>query len=119
MKKERFDKTFQEAIDQLRSERQTKDFGDDFERGVWTEIALHDERWTNRLARLFREGLPAVPARAMAVYIAFAVFLGVSSALVQANAYGASRSAAMEERYVSMIHPVLRSESEEHHAEPL
>ena len=43
-----------------------------------------------------------------------AVLLGVLSAMVQANAYGESRSEAIEQRYVATIHPVLRSESEGH-----
>ena len=113
MNKDPFEEHLEQAKTQLRAESDTGDLRG-FERGVWAEIALHDERWTTRVSRFLREGIPAVPVPAMAGSVAAAVLLGVLSAMIQANAYGESRSDAMEERYVAAIHPVLRSESEAH-----
>lgn len=113
MKDDHFNEQLQQAADQLRDARTGDDLRD-FERGVWAEIALHDERMLTRLARFFREGLPAVPVPAVTGSLVAAMLLGIASALFQANAYGESRAAAMEERYVASIHPVLRSESNEH-----
>lgn len=113
MTEDPFENHLESAKEQLRVANEVGDLRD-FERGVWAEIALHDERWTTRAARFFREGVPRVPVPAVAGSVAVAVLLGVLSAMVQANAYGESRSDAMEQRYVATIHPVLRSESEGH-----
>ena len=113
MNKDPFDEHLERAKTQISEETDTGDLRD-FERGVWAEIALHDERWTTRAIRFFREGMSAVPVPAMAGSVAAAVFLGVLSAMIQASAYGESRSDAMEKQYVAAIHPVLRSESEGH-----
>ena len=113
MNKIPFENLLERAKTQLRADCDTGDLRG-FERGVWAEIALHDERWTARVVRILREGIPAVPLPAMACSVAVAVFLGVFSAMLQANAYGESRSSAMEKQYVATIHPVLRSESKLH-----
>ncbi|MAS95046.1 MAG: hypothetical protein CMO55_17765 [Verrucomicrobiales bacterium] len=113
MKKDLFKNQLERAAQELRGRGDVGDLRD-FERGVWAEIALHDERWTTRVVRFFRDGVPTVPVPAIAGSVAVAVLLGVLSAMVQANAYGESRSDAMEQRYVATIHPVLRSESGDH-----
>ena len=119
MTEDPFENHLEQAKDRLRADCGVGDLCD-FERGVWAEIALHDERWAARVARFFweRDTLVSVPAVAGSVMAA--VLLGVLAAMVQANAYGDSRSEAMEQRYVAAIHPVLRSESESHtHPESL
>ncbi|MDF1658128.1 MAG: hypothetical protein P1U58_10995 [Verrucomicrobiales bacterium] len=116
MKKETFDQHLEEATEQLRTNRGADDLGG-FERGVWAEIALHDERWTTRAVQIFREGIPALPMPAVAGSVAVALVAGVLTALVQSKAYGESLSESMEAQYVSSIHPVLRSESEGHRHE--
>lgn len=117
MKKDSYDHHLEAAIGQLRKK---EDVGDlrDFERSVWTEIALHDERWTIRMVRFFCEALPTVPAPAVAGSVAMAIVAGVLTALTQAEAYGDSVSDTMEAQYVASIHPVLRSQSEEHQHDP-
>lgn len=116
MKKEPFDQHLEEATEQLRSKGGADDLRD-FERGVWAEIALHDERWTTRAVQFFREGIPTLPMPAVAGSVAIAVAAGVLTGLFQAKAYGESVSESMEAQYVSSIHPVLRSESEGHRHE--
>lgn len=113
MKKSDFDRHLERATEQLRAEPAV-DGLHDFERRVWAEIALHDERWPSRIARFFREGLPTLPVPAVAGSVATALVVGVLTALVQAKSYGETLSDSMEARYVSTIHPVLRSESEDH-----
>ena len=113
MTEDPFEDHLERAKERLRADIGVEDLRG-FERGVWAEIALHDERWTTRISRFFREGVPVVPVPAVAGSLAAAVLLGALSAMVQANAYGESRSNAMERRYVATIHPVLRSESGGH-----
>ena len=113
MKNDPFDQPLERAIRQLRSDSGNDNLSD-FERGVWAEIALHDESWTARLSRMFREGIPMLPIPAVVGSVVTALIAGVLTALVQAEAYGASASDSMEAQYVASIHPVLRSESEEH-----
>lgn len=117
MKKDSFDQQLKKASKQLRSDSGIDDLGD-FERGVWVEIALHDERWTARLLRFFRQGIPVLSTSAVAGSVVIAMIAGVLTALVQAKAYGDSVSDSMEAQYVESIHPVLRSESETHQHEP-
>jgi hypothetical protein len=111
MKKEPFGQHLEEATEQLRLGGGADDLRD-FERGVWVAIALHDERWTTRMARIFREGIPALPGPAVAGSVAIALIAGVLTALVQVKAYGESVSDSMEAQYASSIHPVLRSQSD-------
>jgi hypothetical protein len=118
MKKEPFDQHLEEATEQLRSSGGADDLRD-FERGVWAEIALHDERLSARVLRFFREGIPALPVPAVAGSVAVALVAGVLTALVQAKAYGESVSESMEAQYVSSIHPVLRSQSDDHRHDSL
>lgn len=113
MKKSDFDRHLEEATEKLRV-GPSVDGLHDFERRVWAEIALHDERWAYRIARFFREGFPTLPVPAVAGTVATAMVMGVLTALVHAKSYGETLSDSMEARYVSTIHPVLRSESEEH-----
>lgn len=113
MKKSDFDRHLEDATEQLRAEPAV-DGLHDFERRVWAEIALHDERWPSRIVRFFREGLPTLPVPAVAGSVATALVVGVLTTLVQAKSYGETVSDSMEARYVSTIHPVLRSESEDH-----
>ena len=113
MTEDPFENHLERAKDRLRADSGVGDLRD-FEREVWAEIALHDERWTARLARFFREGVPRVPVPAVAGSVAAAALLGGLAATIQADIYGESRSDAMEQRYVATIHPVLRSESGDH-----
>lgn len=113
MTEDPFENHLEQAKDRLRADSGVGNLRD-FERGVWAEIALHDERWTTRVARFFWERDTLVPVPAVAGSVMAAVLLGVLSAMVQANAYGESRSEAIEQRYVATIHPILRSESEGH-----
>jgi len=117
MKKDPFDQHLEAATKQLQSESGVDDLRD-FERGVWAEIALHDERWTTRMVRFFQEGIPVLPVPAVAGSVAMAVTVGVLMALSQAEAYGETVSDTMEARYVASIHPVLRSESGDHEHYP-
>lgn len=112
VKNEPFDKTLQRAVTQLKEQSSPIDFND-FERNVWAEIALHDERWTSRMVRIFRDG-PPLSVHAIAGSIACAIVLGTLTALTQADAYRQAQSAEMERSYVTMIHPVLRSEAGDH-----
>jgi hypothetical protein len=110
MKKDPFSKQFDHALEQLRGSPGADDL-DGFEREVWAEIALRDERFFPKLRRWIFDGLPTISTAAATGVAAVAMFLGVAMAFFQAEAYGEQASRSMEERYVASIHPVLRSES--------
>ncbi|MCB1065382.1 MAG: hypothetical protein KDN20_21005 [Verrucomicrobiae bacterium] len=110
MKNDPFSTQFDHALEQLRSSLGPNDL-DGFEREVWAEIAIRDERLFPRLRRWIFDGLPTVSTATATGVAAVTMFLGVAMAFFQAEAYGEQASRSMEERYVASIHPVLRSES--------
>ena len=110
MKKDDFSKQLDHALDGLRRDS-TGDNLDGFEREVWAEIALRDERLLPRLKRLLTDGLPTISTTAATSVAVATVFLAVGMAFSRANAYGREVSHSMEERYVASIHPIFRSES--------
>jgi len=108
MKKDPFDEQFDSALHELNRSGNDDDLHD-FERGVWAEIALHDEsRWA-KVVRCLQGGFTPIPKAAVFGCAGAAVVIGVTSAMFQARAYGESAGETMEQQYVTSIHPVLRS----------
>jgi len=108
MDKDPFDDQLDSALRELRN----GDVGHelrDFERGVWAEVALHDEtRWA-KIMQWIRGGITPVPRIAAFSCAIAAIAIGVTSAMFQTRAYGEALTESMEQRYVASIHPVLRS----------
>lgn len=109
------DDDFQSRFDQARDALKRESAVDEeslrgFEHGVWSEIALRDEkaglRWWRLLARA-----PLASAAVAAVSIASGIILG----LTQASAYGRETAREFEQRYLESIHPVMMSNSTHPH----
>lgn len=116
MKEDPFNHQLDSALDQLRIEPKTGDLTG-FEREVWAEIALRDERLLPKLRRWLDEGAPLIARPVAFALPVLTVFLGVAAAVAQTAKYEDVTKRSMEERYVSSIHAILRSESHQH--EPL
>lgn len=110
MKKDPFPEKLESALDRLRSDPESSDLRD-FERKVWAEIALHDERPVTRLRRWFSDGVPILTRPAAIGIPALTIVLGAAAALAQSSKYKEQTTLTMEQRYVSSIHAVLRSET--------
>lgn len=110
MKNSRFNHDLEAALDQLRSEPPGIALSG-FEREVWAEIALRDQRKNSGfLSRLLNPRLSRIPAAGAAACGALAVVIGMVAALILAESYAKAASSDLEMRYVASIHPVLRSE---------
>lgn len=113
MEKEPFDEQLHAALQELRRSGNEDDLRE-FERGVWAEIALHDEsRWA-KIVRCLQGGIIPIPKVAVIGCASAAVVIGATSAMFQARAYGETAGESMEQQYVSSIHPVLRSSGHQH-----
>ena len=109
MKKDPFDEQLDSALEELRESGGDHELPD-FERRVWTEIALHEEsRWA-RFARLLREGKSPTP-KWVAVGCTAAIVIGIICANLRVASYRNLATKTMEQRYVASIHAVLRSEN--------
>lgn len=110
MKNSRFDDDLNAALDRLRSESPGVRLTG-FEREVWAEIALRDQRHNSRrLSWLLHPGLFRLPAVRAAACGGLAVVIGMAAALIVAENYAKAASNDLEMRYVASIHPVLRTE---------
>ncbi len=89
------------ALQELRSKSETADLAN-FEHGVWSEIALRDQR-----SRKFP--FPRLPFPAAAAFAVIAIVAGASTGLFQAGAYERQTALTLEQRYVESIHPVMMS----------
>ncbi|MCG8600892.1 MAG: hypothetical protein MI807_12175 [Verrucomicrobiales bacterium] len=110
MKEDPFSEKLESTLDHLRSDPESGDLRD-FERKVWAEIALHDERPIARIRRWFSDGVPVLTKPAAIGIPALTILLGAAAAVAQSSKYKEQATLSMEQRYVSSIHAVLRSET--------
>ena len=97
---------FEAALQSLKQREDEVDLSN-FEHGVWSEIALRDERGLRRLWAWFQEAQPRLSVPVAATFGIVAIAVGSILAFSQANAYSRESSMALEQRYVESIHPVL------------
>lgn len=110
MNNDRFDHDFKAALDRLRSEPPDIALSG-FEREVWAEIALRDQRKNSGIMSwLLNPRLSRIPAAGAAACGALAVVVGIAAALILAEHYSKAAASDLEMRYVASIHPVLRTE---------
>ena len=102
-----FNQNLNAALDSLKSEP-PHDL-DNFEHGVWSEIALRENSTRSGWRRWFLSASPLFPMPVTAAFATIAIIAGVSLGMSKANAYGKAAAETMEQNYVSSIHPILKS----------
>jgi hypothetical protein len=110
MNDDTFTKNLNAALDTLKSEPPLD--LDNFEHGVWSEIALRENSVPSSWRRWFQSATPLFPMPVTAAFATIAIIAGVSLGMSKADAYGKAAAETMEQNYVSSIHPVLKSQRE-------